>query len=150
MTSSLKLLARRPDPLLVINRENFDLIVMLCRLGDTRDFSCYQLVKIKSHQSDNEIASDLALYEVFGDRFADYVAAQTTQPHRSPFHAAAHEVANWYQRHIRLLTDVRVFLLEAHKRRYDAYERRQAVSDGSAGQRGVNFSLRFSLESLVQ
>lgn len=121
---------------------------MLCLLAQTRDFAAYILVKIRSHQMDSDIDTDLDLYQVMGNRFADFLAGQAAQPYRSDYHGIAYQVAGWYRSQLHLLKDLRVFLVRAHKLRLDAIDRASGADKKPVG--GVTtFSEKFSVEAIV-
>lgn len=109
--------AADPCPFSHHHKANFDLLLQLCELGAWRNLRAYALVKIKSHLEDDDVPDNLALYHTLGNRLADTLAIKGTEPMRSPFHAAAHEVANWYATQLALLKDFRLFLISAHQRR---------------------------------
>lgn len=136
--------AAMPNPFVHQGKQNFDLIVLLCDLSNSKDLSAFAMVKIKSHREDLEVQDDLDLYHTYGNRYADRIAFHGTQPHRSAFHSAAHEVAIWYQQQLATLKDLRSLLTRMHMRRLDAWQ-----SEDSGTQRTATYSPKFSLESIV-
>lgn len=116
---------------------------MLCDIARTKNLRAFHLVKIKSHQQLDLVDDDLALYHAYGNSLADEVASKGTQPQRSAFHEAAHNVAAWYLLHFDLLKEFRAFLIQAHQHRFDAWNDPARKSKTTT----TFFSLRFTLES---
>ena len=115
-----------PDPAMHCHRGNFDLILLLCELGETRDLFGFELVKIKSHLSNDEAPDDLFFYSVLGNRYADFLAGQGTLKERSEFHALAHEMAEWFLRQRSLLVDYRLFACACDILRLDGFKQLSA------------------------
>ena len=71
-------------------RNNYDLIVILCNFAKTVDLHDFELVKITSHLTGEEADNPLHLYYIMGNRLADELAMLGVAPERSPLHATAH------------------------------------------------------------
>ena len=128
-----------PHPSEHCMRDNFDLILILCALADEVDLANYDLFKIKSHLNDDEAEDSLHLYHIQGNRFADELARKGVEPGRSPLHATAHEVSDWYVRQKQLLLDVRPFLVQADILRLDGFS--TASDSGNVRKRLTNDQL---------
>eukprot|EP00438_Fugacium_kawagutii_P031154 Skav200599 [mRNA] locus=scaffold1278:134083:138135:- [translate_table: standard] len=112
-----------------MRRQNFDLIIELIHLAASRNLHAYELRKIKSHLTDEEVTDDLALYNVLGNRRADETAKAAIQPHRSELNQAAWEVGKWYLEQTAYLKAYNTFLVDTDIKRLDAFERLQQTGD---------------------
>ena len=112
-------------------RDNFDLIVILCKLADEVDLHDYELFKIKSHLTDDEAEDSLHLYHILGNRFADSLAGMGVEPERSPLHATVHEVSAWYVQQKQVLLAIRPFLVRADILRLDGLTKSSESGGGN-------------------
>lgn len=108
------------------NRENADLIFLLCNLAKQKNLSNFDLRKIRSHQSDEDATSAMDLYHIFGNRCADLAANKGVQPAVSDFNKLAWSVATWTKQNIHLTKLVQEFLVRAYRLRLDAIQQRDS------------------------
>ena len=118
----------QPDPIHHHMKENFDLLILLCRCFlTTKDASGFVVYKIAAHQIVNEVVDPLQRYQVFGNMLADKMAKSTLKENRSNFHRLMWMLGRFYSRQKQLLRQFLRIVIHVDILRRDALEKRKAT-----------------------
>eukprot|EP00438_Fugacium_kawagutii_P026492 Skav202803 [mRNA] locus=scaffold326:882725:884593:- [translate_table: standard] len=127
-----------------VGMANDDLLLQLVDLAVNKSLDRFRLFKIAAHQTLTDISSDLELYRALGNHEADRVAKKGVQRDISPMHALGWDIGEWYQRQIRILTELGPFLARAEMLRLDAFDKLTKEHEESV--KGKLFSMQKALQ----
>lgn len=118
----------QPHPMYHHMKENFDLLIILCRCFlEGKNPNNFSVKKILAHQNVDEVTDPLQRYQVFGNMLADKMAKSVLKEDRSDFHRLMWKLGRFYSRQKQLLRQLLKVVTHVDILRQDAFDKRKTT-----------------------
>ena len=118
----------QPHPMYHHMKENFDLLIILCRCFlEGKNPNNFSVKKILAHQNVDEVTDPLQRYQVFGNMLADKMAKSVLKEDRSDFHRLMWKLGRFNSRQKQLLRQLLKVVTHVDILRQDAFDKRKTT-----------------------